>query len=160
MLNYLGANYQMFTTLTHRPPLPKYCEILSMLHSFEARILFASSSSVLSQVAFSATKAGKDKHVFTSEKKGFQGFTPIAVAQTSNTDSSNKNMSSSSTSGQTKKVLCTDDEMKFLLHSKSSSSSVSCLINLVIAHTSASKGIMLISGLPLLRVKPRLRNKQ
>lgn len=39
MLNGLGLNYQMFTTMTLRPPLLKYSELLSLLHSYERRIL-------------------------------------------------------------------------------------------------------------------------
>lgn len=38
MLNGLDPNYQMFTTMTLRPPLPEYSELLSMLQSYESRI--------------------------------------------------------------------------------------------------------------------------
>lgn len=83
-----------------------------MFQSFETHILSTSSSPVSSQVAFTATKARKDKQVFTSEKKGFQGFTPISVTQTSNIISSNKRMSSNSTSGQQKRgALRTGEEL-------------------------------------------------
>lgn len=61
MLNGLGSNYQMFTTMTLRPPLLAYSELLSMLHSYENRILLHGSVSSASQVAFLANKAARAK---------------------------------------------------------------------------------------------------
>lgn len=35
LLHDLGTNYQMFTTLMLRPPMPPPTNLLEMLHSFE-----------------------------------------------------------------------------------------------------------------------------
>lgn len=61
MLNGLGSNYQMFTTMILRPPLLAYSKLLSMLHSYENRILLQGSTSSIQQVAFLANKATKQK---------------------------------------------------------------------------------------------------
>lgn len=75
MINGLCSNYQMFTTMTSRPPLPSYNELLSMLQSYESRIILQeSSSSADPHVAFAANKVAKQKQIvqpFSSEKRGF-----------------------------------------------------------------------------------------
>lgn len=61
MLNGLGPNYQMFTTMTLRSPLPIYSEMLSMLQSYETRILLQDSVIQTQEVAFVANKGVKSK---------------------------------------------------------------------------------------------------
>lgn len=61
MFNGLGADYQMFTTMNLWPPLHENTELLSMLHSYEIRILLHDYNKVAQQVSFIAHKRVKGK---------------------------------------------------------------------------------------------------
>lgn len=73
MLNGLGSNYQMFTTMTLRPPLPEYSQLLSMLHSYEIRIRLQESVVTSQYIGFVAnmSKAKQAPPKFTFEHRGF-----------------------------------------------------------------------------------------
>lgn len=69
VLNGLGLNYQM----TLRPPLLKYYELLSLLHSYESRILIEEVTNSLPQfpfVAMKSTKAKQTSPMFTLINRG------------------------------------------------------------------------------------------
>lgn len=112
MLNGLGSNYQMFTTMILRPPLLAYSKLLSMLHSYENRILLQGSTSSIQQVAFLANKATKQKQpkqVISSEN---HGFTPAVVSSALATEVENKLAISPSVSKPPIQFERTDEELK------------------------------------------------
>lgn len=73
MLNGLGSTYHMFATVTLRPPLPDYSELMSMLHSYENRVLLQDSIASTQQVAFIAnnSKSKQSSPKFSSDNSGF-----------------------------------------------------------------------------------------
>lgn len=78
MLQGLGTDYYMFTTVMLQPPMPKYSELISLLTSFVIKILNQNASlNRLHQAAYVAqctnnvVMALNKKSSFSSQKRGF-----------------------------------------------------------------------------------------
>lgn len=80
MLQGLGNDYQMFTTLMLRPPMPPLNELMDMLMSYESRILKPMNQNLSSnQLAYVAQKSYRNPQFshgtgqnFSSQNRGFQ----------------------------------------------------------------------------------------